>query len=157
MANAFNPTLRKNPFFIDCYKKDNNYYYKVSYPIIEDSLADKIITKVENKDKSEKIPISLNDINAKYYIYLECQVSQNNFQLTSYKIKGSEKILPYIDGSDNSEGFDQTHCRAMLGIIGFEGSVCQNVTVCLMSRLAILNGSPVVNLSSNTDGLFCYY
>lgn len=157
MANAFDPTLRKNPFFITCFKKNNDYYYKVSYPVIEDSLADKIITKVENKDKSEKIPISVNDSNAKYYIYLECQVNQNNFQLTSYKIRGSEKILPYIDGFDGAEGFDQTHCRSMLGIIGFEGSVSQNVTISLMTRLAVLNGSPVVNLSNSTDVLFCYY
>lgn len=156
MANAFDPTLKKTPFFITCFKKDDDYYYKVEYPVIHDSLADKIIVNIINKNSSQKIPISLNDQSAKYYIYLESQINQTNFQLTSYKIIGSETILPYIDGSDGSEGFSQTYCRSLLGIIGFEGCVSQNVKVILTSRLAVLNGSPVVRFSGINYGN-CYY
>jgi len=155
LANAFEPTLKKTPFFITCSNKNNDYYYKVSKTIIYDSIANKIITEVKGKDQSEKIPISLEDSQAKYYVYLEATVNQTDFKLNSIEIKGSEKVLPYIDGSDGAEGFDQTKVRSLLGIIGYKGSVSQNVTVFLMSRLAVLNGSPVIRFAINDLG-GCY-
>lgn len=155
MANAFEPVPKKTPFFISCSKKDNDYYYKVSATVIYDSLADKIITEVDGKNKAKKIPISLENSSARYYIYLESAINTTNFRLNSFEIKGSNTILPYIDGSDGAEGFDQTTARSLLGIIGQEGCVSQNVKVPLMSLLAVLNGSPVIRFKSYVGN--CYY
>lgn len=148
LANAFNPTISKHAFFVECYKKEDSYYYKVSYPIIYDTIADKFLTSVE--DLENEITISLDDPNVMYYIHLECKTNQDNFRLDNNpKIRGSPTILPYIDGSDNETGFTQTFCRAMIAIIGYKGKISQNIRYIPDTSLSILNGSPVVRFGKS--------
>lgn len=148
LANSFDPIPNIYPFNVKVYEQNDSFYYNVTrYSFIYDSLADKFIIDIKNKNKNTKIASPLQNSTDKCYIYLECSIS-STFRIGSATIKESKSILPLIDGSDGAEGFAQTYSRAILAIIGQNGKVCQCVHSLLQSRLGILNGSPASRLVS---------
>jgi len=148
LANSFDPILNIYPFNVKVFEQNGAFYYNVTrYSLICDTLADKFITDIKNKNTNTKITSPLQNSTDKCYIYLECSVS-STFRIGSATIKESKSILPLIDGNDGAEGFTQTYCRSILAIIGQNGKVCQCVHSILQSRLGIINGSPTSRLVS---------
>jgi hypothetical protein len=130
----------------------NQYQYTVTrYSAIYDRIADTITFDI--KDKGVAKDITIKNPNDKYYVYLECSFNMTNYTLTSSAIKGSTSLLPFIDGSDGAQGFNQTYARALLATIGYGGYVCQNKKNIINTKLGMLNGSIVVHL---TDSISSY-
>ena len=119
MTNIF----EKQPnqlYLVDISKKGNDFYFYVDNCIIYDSVQRKHITNITDANKSQKINATLNSVDSKFYVYLECDINQS-FQITSASIKGSSVFLPSIEGSDGAEGFTQSKVRALLALIGQGG------------------------------------
>jgi len=151
MANAFEYNLINFPFFIKCYKKDDGFYYKVSHPFLHDLKQDKIFVSSKDIANAEISLKFAGDIEKedKYFIYLECLIDQEIFSIISSKILSSQEILPFIDGVDTAKGFKQTYARYLLGIIGYNGRVAQNVFTIIKTNLCLINGSPAIRLTTD--------
>jgi hypothetical protein len=150
LSNSFEPFNRIFPYYVEIKKLSTiKYQYTVTrYSAVFDRIADEIIFDI--KDKGIPKDITLQNINDKYYVYLECSFNMTNYTLTSSAFKGSPSLLPFIDGSDGPKGFDQTYARALIATIGYGGYVCQNKYSMLNTKLGILNAGLVVHLSDNT-------
>jgi hypothetical protein len=150
MSNSFEPRDQITPYFVETrYVSPNKYtYVPTRYSAIYDRIADEIIFDIKGKGEAKEI--TLQNINDKYYVYLEASFNMTNYKLTSSSFKGSPTLLPIIDGADGAKGFDQTYARALIATIGFGGYVCQNKRgVMLNTRLGILNGSVVVHIAES--------
>lgn len=149
ISNSFDNIPRIHPFYIETIKVSTNTYQYIpsSYCAIWDTVADVIFTDIKEKGKAQSLP-PLTSANSRYFIYLECSFD-SGYKISSATYKGSSSLLPFIDGSDDAEGFTQTYARALIATIGQNGSVCQNHNTLLGTKLGILNGSPVVSLRIN--------
>ena len=151
LSNSFGPFNKIYPYSIQIknISKNRYEYTPTRYSAIFDRIADKIIFDI--KDKGTPKDITLQNINDKYYVYLECSFNMTNYTLTLSTFKGSTSLLPIIDGSDSAQGFNQTYARALIATIGYGGYVCQNKKSLLNTRLGILNGSLVVHISESVN------
>jgi hypothetical protein len=151
LSNSFEPLSKIHPYYVETRKiSTTKYQYTPTrYSAIFDRIAD-IIT-FDIKDKGVTKDITLQNVNDKYYVYLECSFNMTNYTLTSSAFKGSTSLLPLIDGSDGARGFDQTYARALIATIGYGGYVCQNKRYIQNTRLGILNGGVVVHLTDSIN------
>jgi len=144
MSNSFEPLYKIHPYFIEVIKVNENKYDYITnrHSLVWDSVGDLLFTDIKEKGKRQTIPIPLDNSNSKYHIYLEASFN-DSYQINSITYRGSTTLLPLIDGTDGAEGFVQSSARVLIGTIGQNGSVCQNHNSLLMTKLGILNGSPV--------------